>query len=264
MPKLPDIEKSLWREAYPAPAYPKLTDDVHVDVAIVGAGITGLTSAYLLKQSGLTVAVVEKHTVGGGTTGRTTGKVTSQHNLFYHDLVSRLGQETARVYSEANQAAIERIETIVNNEKIGCDWQRDDNYVYTANPEHVVFFQQEATTALGLGLPASFETDTPLPLDVTAAVRFSNQAKIHSQKYLLGLARAINGNGSYIFEQSTVIGIRDGNPCRIRAAKAKILSKRIIVASSVPTLPLIARAAYGLLEYPSESYLVAGRLDRPL
>jgi glycine/D-amino acid oxidase-like deaminating enzyme len=81
--KLPEIEKSLWREAYQSSIYPSLDGEIEVDVVIVGAGITGLTSAYLLKQAGFTVAVLDKDTVGGGTTGRTTGKVTSQHGMIY-------------------------------------------------------------------------------------------------------------------------------------------------------------------------------------
>ncbi len=233
-------------------------------MAIVGAGITGLTAAYLLKQSGYNVAVLEKSTVGGGTTGRTTGKVTSQHNLIYDDLQKRLGTETARIYGEANQAAVEQVSTIIQKEKINCDWRRDDNYVYTDNLDKLEQFRQEAETAASLGLPATYETGIPLPLNVKAAVKFTNQAKLNSVAYLLGLARAVNGNGSYVFENSNVTGIRDGNTGRIRTKKAVITAKHIIVATNVPTLPLLARGGYCSLEYPTESYIVAGRLKKEL
>ncbi len=262
MLKLPKEEKSYWRETYSESIYPHLREDLSVDVAIVGAGITGLTTAYLLKQSGFKVAVLEKSTVGGGTTGRTTGKVTSQHNLIYHDLQKRLGSETARIYGEANQAAVEQVNTIIKNEKISCDWQWDDNYVYTDDPKQVEQFKNEAKTAASLGLPATFETGIPLPVNVQSAVKFANQAKINSVAYLLGLARAVNGNGSYVFENSKVTGIKDGNPGRIRTKKAKIIAKHIIVATNVPTLPLIARGGYCSLEYPTESYIVAGPLKK--
>ena len=182
MLKLPDAEKSFWREFYRESIYPELTEDLEVDVAIVGAGITGLTAAYLLKQSGFKVAVLDKSTVGGGTTGRTTGKVTSQHNLTFNDLQQRLGRGTARIYGEANQAAIEEIAAIVRTEKISCDWQREDNYVFTDDPEKIELFQQEAKAAVSVGLPATFETSSPLPFKVQAVVKFSDQAKINSQK----------------------------------------------------------------------------------
>ncbi len=262
MSHLPDAEKSYWREFYPAASlYPKLSEDVEVDVAIVGAGITGMTTAHLLKKAGFTVAVVEKHTIGGGTTGRTTGKVTSQHNIHYDDLQTRLGLEVAGIYGQANQAAIEKIEQIIREEAIDCDWQRDDNYVYTADDKRVDQFKKEAAIAVRLGLPASFETDIPLPFAIKGAVKFAHQAKINTQKYLLGLAQFVHGNGSYIFENSTAIGIREGSPGRIKTPRGRVYAQHIVIASSVPTLPLIARAHYSIHEYPSESYLIAGEPD---
>jgi len=264
MLQLPDLEKSYWQEFYASPIYPKLAMNITVDVAIVGAGITGLTAAYLLKRAGFSVAVLDKATVGGGTTGRTTGKVTSQHNLMYAELQEQQGKETARIYGEANQAAVEQINTIINREKIDCDWSRQDNYVFTDNPEQIASLKEEAEIAAELGLPASFETKTPLPFDVTGAVKFTNQAKINSQKYLLGLAKAVNSNGSYVFEQSTVTSIKDGNPGRIKTKQATVTAKDIIVATNVPTMPLAARGTYCILEYPRESYIVAGRLEKAL
>lgn len=257
-------EKSIWREAYSGSLYPNLANNIETDVVVVGAGITGLTSAYLLKQAGFKVVVLDKSTVGGGTTGRTTGKVTSQHGLIYADLQKNQGPNAARIYGQANQAAIEQIENIINSEKIDCEWQRQDNYVFTANPDKVSKFKQEAQVATELGLPASFVTKTPLPFAVQAAVKFTNQAQIHSQKYLLGLAAAIDGNGSYVFENSNVTSTKDGNPGHIKASKNTVTAKHIIIATNVPTLPLMARGGYCLLEYPTESYIVAGKLDKPL
>lgn len=264
MVNLPAEEKSFWREGYSGSLYPELKEDLEVDVAIVGAGITGLTSAYLLKQAGFKVAVLDKDTVGGGTTGRTTGKVSSLHSLIYEDLQKRLGSKTARLYGEANEAAIKKVASIVNKEKIECEWYSHDNYVFTTDPKRVDQFKKEAQVAAGLGLPATLETDIPLPFEIKAAVKFSGQGRIHAQKYVEGLARAVNGKGSYVFENSHVKGIRDGNPGRIRTSKASITAQQIIVATNVPTLPLMARGAYCLLEYPTESYIVAGQIDRKI
>jgi glycine/D-amino acid oxidase-like deaminating enzyme len=260
MPNLPELEKSLWREAYKDDSlYPSLDEGIETDVVVVGAGITGLTSAYLLKQAGFSVVVIDKRTVGSGTTGRTTGKVSSLHNLVYADLHKHLGEKVARIYGEANQAAVELVGSIIDKEKISCDWQRDDNYVYTAEPKRQIEFRQEADIAAKLGLPASFETVTNLPFEISAAVKFTNQGKMNSQKYLLGLAKAVNGSGSYVFENTKATGIRDGNPCRVKTPSGSIHSKHIIVATNVPTLPLLARGGYCALEYPNESYIIAGR-----
>jgi glycine/D-amino acid oxidase-like deaminating enzyme len=258
MALLPDQEMSYWKISASAPDYPTLTENLKVDVAVVGGGITGITSAYLLTLSGMRVAVVEKNTIASGTTGGTTGKVTSQHSLIYKELVNQHGQGVARTYAEANQAAIELIESVIKKEKIDCEWEREDNYVYTSDKSQVETFMSEVKVASSLGLPASFETNVQLPFDVKAAVKFANQAKFNSVKYVHGLAEKIKSHGSYVFEKSNVIGIHDGSPAKIRTKHAEILAKHIIVASKVPASPLIARGAYCALEYPHTSYIVAG------
>jgi len=159
MTELPDEETSSIAE----PTYPELKNDMETDVVIVGGGITGLNTAYLLKKSGLKVIVLEKHNLASGTTGGTTGKVTSQHSLKYADLLKRFGEHTARLYGQANEEAIDKIEQIINREKIACDWSRADNYIYTTKTEQLASFREEARVAAQLGLPASFETALDLP-----------------------------------------------------------------------------------------------------
>jgi glycine/D-amino acid oxidase-like deaminating enzyme len=259
MVHLPNQEKSYWKESVSKSAYRPLQKNITVDVIVVGGGITGLTCAYLLKQSGLKVAVLEKNLIGSGTTGGTTGKVTSQHGLIYADLQKRLGKKVAKTYAEANQSALKKIELIIKKEKIVCDWQRQDNYVYTTDPTKISKFKTEARIAKSLGLPASFETKLALPFPVKGAVKFANQAQFNSQKYVSGLAQAVHGQGSFVFENSNVIRIRDGAPAMVKTKKATVTAENIIVASKVPAFPLIARFSYAALEYPHTSYIVAGR-----
>ena len=179
------------------PTYPKLNNDIETDVVIVGGGITGLNTAYLLKKSGVGVVVLEKHNLSSGTTGGTTGKVTSQHGIKYADLHRRFGEQTARLYGQANQAAIGQIEQIIKREKIKCDWARADNYVYTTKPQSVAEFKQEAKIAAKLGLPASFVTKSDLPFKIAGAVKFANQAKFYAKDYVKGLAKAVDGQAGH-------------------------------------------------------------------
>jgi glycine/D-amino acid oxidase-like deaminating enzyme len=253
MIKLPKEETS----SIDKPTYPELKDNIDVDVAIVGGGITGLNCAYLLKKSGLKVAVLEKHNLASGTTGGTTGKVTSQHGLMYADLYDRLGSRTAQLYGEANQNAISKIEKIIRQEKISCDWSRADNYVYTARQDQARTFMHEAKVAIKLGLPASFETKIGLPFKITAAVKFANQAKFQAKDYVLGLAKIVNGQGSYVFENSKAIDFHDGEPAFVKTKQASVRAKDIIVATKVPAAPLFARLSYCLMEFPTTSYIVA-------
>ena len=106
---------SLWNETTGAGKhqYPKLEKDFSIDVAVIGGGIAGLTLAYLLKKAGKKVAVFEKHSIGQGVTGFTTAKVTSQHGLVYSELFKNFDETTAQLYGEANQQAIDTIETII-------------------------------------------------------------------------------------------------------------------------------------------------------
>jgi glycine/D-amino acid oxidase-like deaminating enzyme len=257
--KLPKNKASLWADSASEIVYPELDSDIEVDVAIVGGGICGLSAAYLLKKAGLSTAVLEKKTIGSGTTGRTTGKVTSQHGLFYDNLVQKFGQKNARLYGQASQAAINQIEKNIRVEKIYCNWQQDDSYVFTAQKGQIPKFKSEARAAAELGLPASFETSSDLPFKIAGAVKFAGQAKFNSQKYIEGLAKAVDGNGSHVFEGSPVISIKDGRPARVSTKHASVTAKDIIVATNVPTFPLLARGAYCVLEYPRTSYIVAGQ-----
>ena len=208
--------------------------------------------------------MIEKDTVGEGVSGHTTGKITSQHNLIYNKLTKRLGEKTARIYGEANQQALEKIAEIITAENIDCDWRREDSYVYTTDAAQVQSFREEADTAARLGLPASFERTTNLPFSVEGAVRFSQQATFHIRKYLLGLAKAIEGEGSSIYEHSPAIWINDGTPGKVKTPKATIHAKHIVVATNVPTFPLFARGSYCIAEYPMQSYIVAAKLDRDI
>ena len=255
--------KSFWMESSESTAYPKLASDIETDVAIIGAGIAGLTSAYLLKQAGLKVVVLEQNVVGGGTTGHTTGKVTSQHGLVYSKLYGHLGKEAAQAYGEANQAAVEEVRKIIEEEKMDCDWRAEDNYVYTEKDGQVASLKWEAEVAASLGLPATFETETPLPFGVRGAVRFRDQGTFHARKYVLGLARAVHGNGSYIFEHTKAGHVSDGNPATVRTEGGTVRAKHVILASLVP-YPVSAHTAYGLVEYPLVSYIVAVRSEHDL
>jgi glycine/D-amino acid oxidase-like deaminating enzyme len=264
MLQLPKTEHSLWRGSYSGTPYTPLKGEVEVDVAIIGAGITGLTAAYLLKQTGRTVAVLDKATVGGGTSGRTTGKVTSQHEIIYHDLYQRLGIDKAQAHAAINQTAVEQVGEIVNAEHIECGWRREDNYVFTDQDGKLETLQQEAEIAVELGLPASFVTETPLPFPVKGALKFSDQATFNSQAYLLGLAQAVHGGGSYVFEHSRVGRIHGKTPVTVGTGEGRVGARDIIVATNVPTLPLAARGEYCLFEYPQESYIVAAKVPGKL
>lgn len=262
MLQLPAREQSYWLDTSAKPVYPQLKGAVEVDVVVVGGGISGLSTAYLLRQAGKSVAVLEKGTIAGSTTGHTTGKVTSQHGLTYSGLYERLGEKTARLYADANQTGVEQIENLVKKEKISCGWQKTDNYVYTRSTSLVAEFKKEAKIAQKLNLPAECISNTPLPFGVKAAVRFADQARFNAAEYAAALASKINGAGSFVFENTRAINIHDGHWGMVETPAGVVVAKDIVIATNVPTFPLLARAGYCLLEYPQTSYIVAARTSK--
>ena len=225
---------SLWLTG-PEPArYPRLEGDIEVDVAVLGGGIAGLTAALALKRRGLTVAVVEGARIGTGVTGNTTGKVTSLHRLVYTQLAEDHGEHAARAYGEANEAALEHIAKTVAAEGIDCGFRRVANYTYAEDEDQLARVRAEAELARRLGLPASFVADVPLPFATRGAVRFDGQAQIHAVQYLRGLARAVDGGGSSVYESSMVTALRDGTPAVAESEHGTVRARDIVVATNVP------------------------------
>lgn len=251
---------SLWAATGGADTYAPLDSDVDVDIAVLGGGIAGLTAALALKRAGLTVAVLEAARVGTGVTGNTTGKVTSLHRLAYSELAARHGVHAAGVYGQANEAAIEHVAGVVAAERIECGFRRVANYTYAESGRALALVREEAALADRLGLPASYTTDVPLPFAVRGAVRFDGQAQLHALRYVQGLARAVHGDGSFVFEQSPATGFQDGSPAMVDAERGSVRARDIIVATNLPfgDNGLFARRCYA-----HRSYIVAGRSAAP-
>lgn len=175
----------------------KLEKDISTDVCIVGAGIFGLTCGYYLTKQGYNIVLLEKEKdIASKTTGHTTAKITSQHNLIYKYLIDSLGESMAKKYLYANQDAIENIYQIINDENIDCDFVRQDSYVYTNNLDELEKIKLENKAVNSLGFKSEFVTSTPLPFNVLGALRFPNQAEFNPIKYAYGLAKCITSNGS--------------------------------------------------------------------
>lgn len=175
----------------------KLEKDISTDICIVGAGIFGLTCGYYLTKQGYNVVLLEKEKdIASKTTGHTTAKITSQHNLIYKYLIDFLGESMAKKYLYANQDAIENIAKIIEEEKIDCDFKRQDSYVYTNNLDELEKIKLENEAVNSLGFKSEFVTSTPLPFDVLGAIKFPNQAEFNPMKYAYGLAKCITSSAS--------------------------------------------------------------------
>jgi glycine/D-amino acid oxidase-like deaminating enzyme/nitrite reductase/ring-hydroxylating ferredoxin subunit len=258
MTELPGIPQSLWLASTDETAYPSLGSGIEVDVVVIGGGITGLTTALLLKREGRSVAVLESHRIAEGVSGYTTAKVSSQHGLIYADLVKSFGEDGARAYGASNEAAKEWIADLIETEKIDCDFERRYHCVYSEDPAELEHLESEANAALTLGLPASFVHELPLPFPVAGGVRFEDQAQFHPRKYLLHMAALVDGDGSFIFENTRCTGVHEGDVCTVETERGDIRASHVVVASHYPFLD---RGLFFARMAPYRSYCLAAALD---
>jgi len=250
---------SFWIASTPTTNFPTLENNLTVDVAIVGGGIVGLTAALLLKRAGKKVAVIEAKQIVTGVSGHTTAKVTALHQLIYADLLKQAGEETARIYAASNMAAIERVAKFVEEEQIDCDFSRQSAYTFTESNGTLSKIKDEVDAAIKAGLPATFVEQTSLPFPIAGAIKLDNQAQFHVRKYLLHLAKLIDGDGSYIFENTRVQTAKEeDNSCQVIADRATVYAQDIIVATH---LPILDQGLFFTKTYPKRSYLVGASID---
>jgi glycine/D-amino acid oxidase-like deaminating enzyme/nitrite reductase/ring-hydroxylating ferredoxin subunit len=249
---------SYWIDSTEGTSYEPLRAGIDVDVAVLGAGITGLTAAYLLTREGRSVAVVEANRIVRGVTGYTTAKLTAGHGLVYRDLIDRFGERKARIYAESNQGAIARVEAIAAELGIDCDLERTSNYVYGESAEEADRIRREVDAAHRLGLPATFVAETPLPYEVSGAIRLDGQAQFHPRKYLLPLAAEVARAGGHVFEDTRALAVDEGSRCVVRTSTGELRARDVVVASHIPFLD---RGLFFAKVHPHRSYALAARVD---
>lgn len=251
---------SLWIATAESPGYPQLAAGEHVraEVTVVGAGLTGLTTALLLKRAGARVVVVEAGEVCAGVTAYTTGKVSSLHQLAYRSLRTSFGEEVARAYGAANEAGLALVAELVASLDIDCGWRRGPAFTYTTEGATLSKIEEEVTAAQAAGLPASFTTATELPFEVLGAVRFEDQAQFHARRYGLALADAIDGDGCRICEHSRVVEVEaSAGRCTV-ASGGVVEADHIVLATQ---LPFLDRGGFFAKVSPARSYLLAAEVD---
>src|SRR3569833_3826754 len=206
---------SYWTETTRTPPYAPLTDDVEVDVAVVGGGIAGLSVAWEVLRTGRRVAVLEAGRIAAAVTGHTTAKVSSLHTLIYAHLERSAGADTARLYAESQQDAVEHLGRTARELGIDCDWEERASNTYAESADRAGEIRDAAQAAARAGLPATVVAGTGLPFAVAGAGRGDGQAQFHPRRCLLGLAGAIVDGGGTVHEHTRVRGLTEGRPCRL-------------------------------------------------
>jgi glycine/D-amino acid oxidase-like deaminating enzyme/nitrite reductase/ring-hydroxylating ferredoxin subunit len=255
-----------WADSASFPTFSKIDQDMNVDVVIVGGGITGLSTAYLLLSAGRSVAVLERGRCAETDTGHTTAHLTMVTDTRLNELVERFGRSHAQAVWDAGRAAIDQIERNVNELDIDCSFEGVDGYLHApagdVDPREVESLKKDADLARELGFAAEFVDDVVLVR--APGVRFADQARFHPRKYLAGLARAVSEKGGQIFEQSTADQFLT-DPLRVEANGRRLRCADIVIATHNPIAGVLGTTREDLFQTKLalySSYVVAGRVSR--
>lgn len=258
------MNESYWVINSSPKEYKKLGENIKVEYLVVGGGITGLTTAYLLVKEGKKVVLVDADKIGYGTSGRNTGKVTCQHDIVYSKIEKKYGLDKAKSYYNANNEALKLIEKIISENNIKCDFQRIPSFVFTEKEEAIKDIKDEYRTCKKIGIDCEYyETINDIPLDVKGAIRFSNQGQFNPKQYVDGLAEVAVNLGLEIYENTPIVDLEKGAICRVKTSDNNIIeAENVTISSHSPWYDGLN--FYFAKEYAERSYLMVAALQDEL
>ena len=216
---------SLWQKTTdPFPDFPPLRQDLTCEAVVVGAGLTGILTAWMLQEQGMDVVLLESGAPGQGATGHTTAKITAQHGLCYADLISAHGKKKAGQYARANWEAVNAYAELIKKLGIDCDFRRADSFLYSRTSKAAV--QAERDAAVSLGIRAELVQETELPFPIAAAVKFPGQACFHPLKFLSALLPQLR-----VYAHTTARSVQDG--C-VQTNRGTVRARHIVIATRFP------------------------------
>lgn len=255
------MTQSLWKANASQSNFPTLNEDITVDVAIVGGGITGITSAYLLGKSGLKVAVLEARNIADSTTGNSTGNLYSMIDKRLHHIQSKWDKETAQQVAASRTAAVDLVERLVHEHNIDCSFKRVPWYLFSETEKKDETIEKEYKAAGDYGLQVERLTDLPIPVKVHAALKVENQAQFDPAAFTRGLAKKIDKQNVRIYENSAVENIEKGDPHVLKTAAGSVTAKKIIMATHTPKgIYALHTAVYAYREYAIAVKLKSGNV----
>lgn len=244
-------QESIWIKQGKRLNASKLNQDIHCDVLIVGGGICGLTSAYFLAHQIRNIVLIEADRIAYGASGRSTGKVTSQHGCIYSKLLKQHGKEKARAYYEANEAAIDSICAIVDEHAIDCGLCEKDSVVACMSVDKTKEITAEMNALDELEIPYEIIREGEIA-NVRLGIRFKRQAAFDPYRYCLGLAKVIQARGVHVYEHSPAVAFEDH---AVIVNQHRITYKQMILATQFPLTDPMHK--YALCMSPYQSVLAA-------
>ncbi len=252
--------ESIWTTTTKMPVCRRLATDIETDVCIVGAGIAGLTTGYLLCKEGRDVVILDDGPLAGGMTAVTTAHLSNAIDDRFTEIERWHGEEGSRLAAQSHGAAIDRIEKIARDHKIDCDFQRVDGYLFLAPEDDEQLLNDELEAAHRAGLTDVKKLKrTPLQNDMNPCLRFPNQARFHPYKYLAGVAKEIKRLGGRIYTNSHVDKLEGGKAANVQVGAYTVRCNSVVVATNTPINDWIV---IHTKQAPYMTYVIGARVPR--
>lgn len=258
----PRMEESttLWMNTESVPRQHTLQKNLDVDVCVIGAGIAGLTTAYLLLKEGYRVAVLESRHIAAGQTQRTTAHLTNAHDNLYSEVEKIHGEKGIRIAAASHTAAINRIEEIIRTEVIDCDFTRLPGYLFSAPETDPSIIDREFDAATRAGIEGlEIVKNAPIvAFETGRAICYPNQAQFHPLKYMRHLSQVILAQGGEIYTGNQVTNVKGGSPTEIECANGPtVTAKSTVVATNSPINDLFS---IHMKQAPFSTYVIGTRV----
>ena len=260
-PGVPAEGVPIWQTARTNLARPPLTGGASCDVCVVGAGIFGLTAAFLLQREGRRTVVLDDGEVAGGQTARTTAHLASAIDGRWSTIESVHGRDAARLAAQSHAAAIATIEGIARDERIACDLRRIDGFLLSGSgsARDLRMLEDELDAARRAGLEVEMLPRAPVAgFDTGPCIRFAGQGRLHPLLYLDGLARAFERAGGRIHGGTRVTGIEGGTSARVTTIHGHDVTCGAVVVAT--NSPVNDRFVVHAKQAPYMTYVVAAPL----
>lgn len=239
--------QSVWSDSCSFRRRDSLNSDIDVEAVVIGAGMAGLLTAYMLKNKGVEPIVIDAKGIASGVTQNTTAKITSQHYLIYDKLIKNFGKSSAFQYAMANETAIRKYEEIVNKENMDCDFEVVPAYIYSLDESGKSKLKNEWEAAKELGIDAELTDSLNLPLDIKCALKYNNQAQFNPLKFLQAISEKLT-----IYENTRALDVKEN---LVITERGKITARHVVVATHYPIINV--PGYYFARMHQSRSYALA-------
>lgn len=256
------MNSSIWNATETMPHYPTLNQDIEVDVCVVGGGIAGITTAYLLMREGSRVCLLESSELCSGQTSRTTAHFVTALDDRYFDLEKYHGLEGSRLAAESHAGAADKVRAIIHREKIECEKELLNGYLFAAGDEREDVLEEELKAAHRAGLSdvVLLENSPLVSFDAGPCLRFSNQMKLHPLKYLKGVVQAFTKGGGLVYTNTHVMDIKGGVEARVKTKKGLTVKCGAIVMAT--NTPVNDRVVIHTKQAPYRSYVMGFKIPK--